>query len=164
MPIVMKYPATAGGAQIQGNVSLDDDHKGWILINTLQFGGGNPITFQEGTTNRTPGTYIAFSDISLHRAVDVASWGLVQELFTGKAQDVQIDFIGQWGSWLTLMLHGCLVSGYSMGGGEAPTESLTLNFLKVDYQENGLTPDNQEANGTASYDRTKSAKANAGGS
>jgi type VI secretion system secreted protein Hcp len=58
--------------------------------------------------------------------------------------------------YLQFTLTNCLVSGYSLSsGGDRPTESVQLNFTKVEFKNTGMGAANETGSpDTASYDMT----------
>jgi type VI secretion system secreted protein Hcp len=72
-------------------------------------------------------------------ATDVASTKLLNEAYQGEGKDCQIDFCktdkGKLEVYLTVTMNNTMISGHSFSsGGDRPTESLSLNFTKVEFK------------------------------
>ena len=83
------------------------------------------------------------SEVVVTKATDVSSTKMLNEAYQGEGQKVQIDFCktdkGKLEVYLTLNLENCMISGYSVsGGGDRPSESLSLNFTKIEFKNTGM--------------------------
>jgi type VI secretion system secreted protein Hcp len=132
--IYLKY-----GDKIKGEVTAEG-HVDWVELNSLQFGTGRGIGNPTGTSaSRETGT-VNVSEIVVTKMNDVSSEPLFRESLDGKAVTAEIDLTksndaGGFETYLKLTLTECLISGYSMSsGGDKPTESLSLNFTKIEYK------------------------------
>jgi type VI secretion system secreted protein Hcp len=66
----------------------------------------------------------------------------MQEALVGVGQPCEIHLVETGADkleiYLTVKLTNCLVSGYSMSsGGDRPSESLSINFTKIEYTYQG---------------------------
>ena len=153
MPIYMKY------GDIKGNVT-SGDHKEWIELNSCQFGTGRPMTMASGgSTNREAGSTPNISEISVSKVNDDSSQQLFNESLVGEAVKTVIHFCqtskgGALQTYLELELTNCMISGYSMGsGGDRPSESLSLNFTKIQYKYTKFSGENKVGSpATSGYD------------
>jgi len=144
MAIYVKYtsPNITGGVTTKG-------YAGQFEVTSFQHGIGRGVgAATGGTTNREASTP-SVSEIVLSKNLDEASGALVKEAYSGagKATAV-ISFVRTDGgggvTYLEYTLTNVMLSGYSISsGGDKPTESISLNFTKI---ETKITP--QNADGT----------------
>ena len=81
------------------------------------------------------------SEITITKAQDTATIKLIDASFQGEGKTVNIDFCktdkGKLEVYLTYTLTNTMISGYSISsGGDRPSESLSLNFTKVEVKMN----------------------------
>ena len=133
--------------------STDARHSGEIVVESVAFGLSNAgsVSFAGGT-GAGAGT-VQFTDISFTKKLDKSSHGLMNACLTGnhiksavltcrKAGGKQEDFY-------KVTLADVLVTGYSLNsGGDLPTESVSLNFTKVDWEYFVQRPDGSMAPGS----------------
>lgn len=121
MPIYLKY------GDIKGDVT-ESGHTDWIELSSAQFG-----TFRYEPGRPTGHT---IEEIVATKGSDRASQPLMRESLGGKATAATIDFAERNGHvYLAVNMTGTLISSWSVsGGGDRPTESLTLNFTKVEFK------------------------------
>jgi type VI secretion system secreted protein Hcp len=56
---------------------------------------------------------------------------------TGKSVEATIDLVSEGSVYLRVTMKGTLISSYQISGsGDKPTESLTLNFTEVVFEQN----------------------------
>lgn len=127
--------------KIKGEVTAEG-HKDWIDLGSFQWGVGRGIGAPTGSTKDRESSAPSVSEITVSKSLDSASVLLLQEALTGKAVTVEIDFVktgeGQLETYLKFTLTNTLISGYSMSsGGDRPSESLSLNFTKIEMKEMG---------------------------
>ena len=116
--------------------SADDKHKGEIDIESFSWG-----LSQSGSGNRGTGLgtgKVDIADISIMKKVDKASPTLMLACANGKHIAKGKLTVRKAGEnpleYLTVDLESVLVSSYQVsgsGGGEVPSESISLNFVKV---------------------------------
>lgn len=115
-------------------------HKEWIEIQSLQFGVGRGISSGVGGGSKREATAPSVSEITLTKTMDIASNLLLKEALGGKAVDVKIELTqtdnsGKHVAFLKYILTDTVISSYSIStGGDRPSESLSLNFTKVDSE------------------------------
>jgi type VI secretion system secreted protein Hcp len=140
MAAYLKY-----GTDIKGE-SLAEGHKGtdgWMEVNSVQWGCGRAISTPVGASSKREASSPSISEITLTKLMDSTSPKLAKEALVGKAVDLAtIELVetgeGQLETYLTLELTNCMVSGYSYSsGGGRPSESLTLNFTKINMTYQG---------------------------
>ena len=143
MPIYMDYNNNA----IKGGVTAGD-YKGWIEVNSFQWGVGRGISSRTGNTAEREASAPSVSEIVVTKTLDAASPLLCQEdLNNSKGVDVKIFFVrtgsnNKQEAYLKFTLNNTLISGYSISsGGDRPTESISLNFTKFLYDYSPMKPD-----------------------
>ncbi len=80
------------------------------------------------------------TEFLLIKKQDSASVHLIQASLAGQAATAIIDYTRADGSvYLELTMTETLISGYSVSGsGGKPTESISLNFTKVEFKNVGM--------------------------
>jgi type VI secretion system secreted protein Hcp len=128
----MKYDTIQGDATAEG-------HEKWIELNSCQWGVGRGISSPTGGSNDRESSAPSVSEVVVTKATDVASTKLLNEAYQGEGKDVTIDFCktdkGKLEVYLTITMNNTMISGHSISsGGDRPTESLSLNFTKVEFK------------------------------
>lgn len=139
------------------------NHVGWLAVNSVQMGVGRGISSSTGGSDRETSNP-SFSEITLSRAVDIASTNLfAQAIYGQKIGDTcTLDFIQTGGTgaevqiYMQLILTNPIISAYSISsGGDRPSESISINFTKIIYKytqfKQGGTPTPADPKG---YDLT----------
>jgi type VI secretion system secreted protein Hcp len=132
MPIYMNYN------DIKGDVTADG-HDKWIELNSFQWGVGRGISSPTGASADREASAPSISEIVVTKATDVSSPKLLDDAYHGEGVKVVIDFCktdkGKLEVYMTYTLEDCMISGYSLSsGGERPSESLSLNFTKIEFK------------------------------
>ena len=135
MAAYLKY-----GAEIKGE-SQAEGHKGsdgWMEINSFQWGCGRGISTPVGASAKREASAPSVSEITVTKQMDSTSPKLAKEALVGKAVDAEIHLVetgaDKLETFLTVKLTNCMISGYSVSsGGDRPSESLSLNFTKIEY-------------------------------
>ncbi|HEY0419021.1 MAG TPA: type VI secretion system tube protein Hcp [Acetobacteraceae bacterium] len=143
MPIYMKYAALKGDVTAEG-------HKDWIELNSFQWGVGRGISSPTGASNDRESSAPSVSEITVTKAQDVSTIDVLNEAYVGEGKDVTIDFCktdkGKLEVYLSYILTSTMISGYSISaGGDRPSESLSLNFTKVECKMNQMDETNAGA-------------------
>ncbi|QCN99569.1 type VI secretion system tube protein Hcp (plasmid) [Azospirillum argentinense] len=144
MAIYVKYEG------IEGDVT-HEAHKKWVDVNSMQFGVGRTISTPTGRASNREASSPAISEITLTRDLDKSSTKWFQESVSGsKGKAVQIDLVatGNPGeTYMTYKLENVLVSGYSIAanGSGRPTETISLNFTKIEIAYTARDTDNTGA-------------------
>ncbi len=141
MAIYLKLDGVSGDATQQ-------DHKEWITLNSFQWGVGRGISTPVGDTARREASQPSVSEVTVTKIADVSSSQLFVEAVTGtnaKLVKIHLTRTGSPGdTYLEFILTDTLVSGYSMSsGGDQPSESLSLNFTKIEFNYTPFTADNK---------------------
>ena len=134
MPIYMNYDSLA----IKGDVT-EEGHKDWIELSSFQWGVGRGISTPTGGAADRESSAPSVSEITVSKSQDAASNKLLNEALQGEGKTVIIDFAktdkGKLEVYLTYTLTNCMISGYSVSsGGDRPSESLSLNFTKIEFK------------------------------
>src|SRR5574342_107711 len=125
--------------------SSDDKHKGQIEIESWSWGVSNSGSMASG--GGAGAGKVQFQDFHFTKTVDKSSPKLMQAVATGehlrtvdltvrKAGGTQMDYY-------VIHLEDVIISSYSTSGGstEAPTESVSFNFQKIEIQYLPINPD-----------------------
>jgi type VI secretion system secreted protein Hcp len=130
MAIYLKY------GDIDGDVT-EPAYRTYIELMSVQFGQGRP-THSSDSPQASPNV----SEIVVTKEADSASARLASESVAGQGVPAIIDFVRDDGSVsLRLEMSGTMISSYQRSGsGDNPTESLTLNFTRMEYKNNPGTP------------------------
>ncbi len=163
MAAYLKY-----GTAIKGE-SIAEGHKGadgWMEINSVQWGVGRGISTPTGSSSKREASAPSVSEVVVSKMMDSTGPLLCQEALIGKAVEAEIHLVetgeNKLETFLTIKLTNCMVSGYSMSsGGDRPSESITLNFTKVEYTYQGYDDQHKvdtSKKQTCSYDVTAAKK------
>lgn len=151
MAIYLKYDGIDGDA-------THENHQKWIDIQSMDFGLGRSIGTPAGSTANREASEPSVGEITLAKVMDTASPKLLTEAATGaagKTVNIHLVSTGSPGNtYAEYTLTNALISSYSVStGGDRPTESISINFTKIEFK---LTPyDNTNKAGTpvtVSYD------------
>ncbi len=133
MAIYMKY------GDIKGQTTTDG-FKDWITLGSCQMGASRGIASAKGKGANREGSEPSISEIVVTKEWDAASSSkLFEESVSGEmSRKVEIVFTTTSGkkqeTFLIVKLEDTGISGYSLssGGEGKPTESVSLNFAKVE--------------------------------
>ena len=140
--ILMNFATTIKGA------SDIQDHKNWIVVDSLQFGVGRSISSVGGGSDRETSNP-SFAEVACSKSTDIASADLYFQAIAGKSLGkCEIHFLQTHGTdgkgqvYLKIELEDAIISSYSTSsGGERPSESFSINFTKISYQYNAYDGD-----------------------
>ena len=154
MALYMKYGSVKGAVTTDG-------YKDSIELNSFQWGASRHIgTAARGSTTREH-SEPNLSEITVTKLQDVSSPKLFLDAVAGKMDNkVTISFTtttkGKVEKFLTFELENVGLSHYSLSsGGEAPMESLSLNFTKISKTFTGHDPGISGSPETVGYDLTQ---------
>ena len=142
---------------IDGDVTTDG-YKNWIELNSFQYGVSRAVSSGAGGNTRESSAP-NISEIVVTKYFDKASAKLYQDSVAG-AFDTKVQIKmntttkNKTETFLTFDLSDCGVSSYSLStGGDNPSESLSLNFLKIMVTPTPLDKSGQIKKGdVVSYD------------
>ena len=134
MAIYMNYNSLSP----KGDVT-EGGHKDWVELSSIQWGVGRGISSPTGASADRESSAPSVSEVTVTKTQDVATIGLLTAAYQGDGVPVQIDFTrtnkDTQDVFLTIELTNVMISGYSMSsGGDRPTESLSLNFTKIEVK------------------------------
>lgn len=126
---------------VDGNVTAKGYEK-WIEVNSFQFGSGRGISTPTGGAENREASAPSVSEVVVTKLMDKASPKLFEQALIGsdgKKVKIVITRTGKEMSELCMYkFENTLVSGYSVSsGGDAPSESISLNFTKFEYSYTG---------------------------
>lgn len=157
MAIYMKFGSVNGAVTTKG-------FEKWIELHSLQWGVGRAVgSAARGSTTRES-SEPSISELTITKAMDIASNGLFADAVGGDfSNTVTLKLTTTTKDTVTTFLKYELsdtgLSGYSVSsGGEAPMETLSLNFTKVMITYTGLNTKTSGAPDTVGYDLTKMSK------
>ena len=142
MPIYMKYTGIEGDVTAEG-------HEKWIECGSFQWGVGRGISSPTGASADRESSAPSVSEITLTKAQDAATVKVLDAAFQGEGVAVTIDFTktdkGKLETYLAYTLTNTMISGYSISsGGDRPSESLSLNFTKVECKLTSMDAKNAD--------------------
>ena len=145
MPIYMNYDSLA----VKGDVTAQG-WVGWIELNSFQFGVGRGIASPTGGSADRESSAPSVSEITVTKDQDSSTGPLVTAALQGEGVTVIIDFVktssGSLSKYMEYTLTNAMISGWSTSsGGDRPSESISLNFTKIQ-----VDPTTLDATGTAS--------------
>lgn len=153
MPIYMNYDSLA----IKGDVT-EEKHKDWIEVNSFQWGVGRGISSPTGGSADRESSAPSISEIVVTKPTDLSSTKLLDATLQGEGKTVIIDFCktdkANLEVYMTYTLTNTMISGYSLSsGGDRPSESLSLNFTKIEFKNIPMGQANDAASPeTVAYD------------
>ncbi len=110
--------------EIKGDVT-ESAHRGWIELTSAQFG-----QTRAGVGSHSP----APREIVVTKTTDSSSPLLHGAAMRGAGVFAVIDFTrGDGGVYLRIEMTDAMISSFFISGGQDATESLTLNFAKVEF-------------------------------
>jgi type VI secretion system secreted protein Hcp len=155
MAIYMNYQGIKGSSTATGYSDL-------IVLNSFQFGAGRAITAAHSAGAAREASAPQVSEITVTKSMDKASPKLFAETVTGGLQNgVDIHFTTTTANkvteFLVYKLANVGLSGYSVsvGADGIPSESLSLNFTKIEMRFTGTGLDASGSPATAGYDLTQ---------
>ena len=116
-----------------------EQHKKWLDISSMQWGVGRAISTPSGAAMNREASEPSVSEVTLTKQMDVSTTKLFEMACVGnKGKPVTIDLVttGSPGDiYMQYKLTDAMVSGYSVStGGDRPSESLSLNFTKIEMK------------------------------
>ncbi|HZZ36881.1 MAG TPA: type VI secretion system tube protein Hcp [Caulobacteraceae bacterium] len=119
--------------------SKDPGHQNWIELESWSFGASQPGSMASATGGAGAGK-VSVHDIHVTKHMDKASPLLQQAAATGRHFPKVLLAVrkagGQQQPYMTYTLENVFISGISAGGGGggAPTESISMNFTKIEMR------------------------------
>jgi len=120
MPVYMQYET------ITGDVT-ENKHTGWVDVDSFSLGIGRSINTPVGSTAKREVASPSVSEIQISKKLDISSYRWLEESLYGQKD-------GNLETYATYIFTNCLVSSYSVaGGGGGSTESVSINFTKLEF-------------------------------
>lgn len=123
---------------IEGDVTAEGYEKK-VEVNSFQYGIGRGIGSPAGGSKDRESSAPSISEIVVTKPMDSSSFKIMDAACEGTGKKVKVRFAmtapgtGTLADYLTYDLDQVLVSGYSVSsGGDQPTESISLNFTKIE--------------------------------
>jgi type VI protein secretion system component Hcp len=120
-----------------GGDSKHAKHKGWIVADGCTIPTTRPETqtTMGKVTDRTRSN-LEFEDVTLKKAMDMASPGLMTWNLKGDGRKVVIHFTDEIDWFLELTLHNTILTKLEIDADRegTATESLSLDFTKIEYR------------------------------
>ena len=121
--------------------SIISEHADWITIASFQWGVGRAISQSGGGADRRTSNP-SFSEVTLAKSMDKASTELWRQATCGESLGkATIHFIETSGAdskiqaYYEIILHDAIVTAFSSSsGGDRPSESISINFTKVEHK------------------------------
>jgi type VI secretion system secreted protein Hcp len=137
----MKYDTIAGDVTAEG-------HEKWIELNSFQYGIGRGISSPVGASADRESSAPSVSEIVVTKANDISSPKLFHESLEGEGKEVKIHLCktdkGKVESYNEYTLTNTMISGFSVSsGGDRPSESLSLNFTKIEFKNTDMAAANE---------------------
>jgi type VI secretion system secreted protein Hcp len=153
MAIYMKFGDIEGELDVEG-------FKKWIQVDSMQWGVGRGISPPTRGANQRESSEPSVSEIVVTKRMDSTSGLLLKESLMGKGVKVELQIVQTGGNTVTPFqkyeLTATMVSGYSIStGGDVPSESLSLNFAKIESKYLKVAADQSpQAGAIVMYDLT----------
>ena len=153
MAIFMKFGAVEGPVTTKG-------YEKWTELTSFQFGVGRGIGSAMAGGSGRESSAPSIREIVVNKIMDVSSPGLWKDATAGEVNTtVSIFFTrtsaGETIDFLSYELIDCGLSGYSVSsGGDMPTESLSMNFAKINWTLKYPASDGTTTPSTQGYDLT----------
>jgi len=147
MPIYMNVDGVTGSVTAAG-------HEKWIELDSCHLGVNRHITNPTGKGVNREASVPAVNEITCTKVQDDASTNLFKLSLWGEGKTVKIDFCktdqNQFQPYLQLELTNTLISSYDVSGHSGgapgaeprPTETLSLNFTKIQFTTIPMDPEN----------------------
>lgn len=132
---------------IKGNVSAKD-HDKWIELSSCSFSASRGIGSPTGRSADRKASVPSITELLITKECDESSALLFQAALVGEGKKVVIHYVRTSDSVLEVFLEvtisNALVSHFSTNStGENPSESISLNFTKIEYKFTPFTPDHR---------------------
>jgi len=142
MPIYMEIEGVKGDVTAEG-------HKDWIEVQSFQWGVGRGITTPVGGSKDREASAPSVSEIVVTKVSDMASANLMRDALWGEGKKIKIDFCktdkDKFEPYYQFELEEAMLSGYSVSsGGDRPTESLSINFTKITFNDITMGSKNED--------------------
>jgi type VI secretion system secreted protein Hcp len=156
--ILLKFAKAINGDSVVAG------HEKWITCSSIQLGVGRAISASGGGADRETSNP-SFSELTITKSTDIASADLFMQAVCGMSLGkAEIHFLQTGGAdkkqqvYLKIELEDAIVSSYSTSsGGDRPSESLSINFVKISYQYDAFSGDKITTGTPKKWDLVKNA-------
>ena len=154
MAIFMKFGDKKGDVDTK-------QYAGWIMCHSFQFGSGRGISSATASGGNRQGSHASVSEVTITKQLDPATLHLWRNSLDGDLKttvDISFTVADQDNTeYLHVTLWDTGVSGFSMSsGGDRPSESISLNFSKIEIKDTSKKADGTAGDNLAiTYDLTK---------
>jgi type VI secretion system secreted protein Hcp len=139
-PIPSASAAADNFIQIEGinGEATDSVHQqsGWIELESWSFGVTNSGTSEAGTG--AGAGKVKFSDFTFTKTIDSTSPKLFEDCAAGShfpSVTIELNNVGASQGYLTITLTNVFISSFNTSGNsENPSETVTLNYEKIQYE------------------------------
>jgi len=151
MAIYMQFGSVKGKVTTKG-------YEDWIELGSFQFGVGRGVSSPHGSSSDREASAPSVSEITVSSQMDASSNPLFTDAVAGVFKSTVIIAMTTTGQgavqeFVRYTLSSCGLSGYSVSsGGDRPSESMSLNFTKVEIKYTTYDKDNNPSPNTVSYD------------
>lgn len=133
------------GAEIKGE-SGDENHSEWIEINSISFGISQPASSAASQGGSKPEGRSVHSDIVFTKMYDASSPKLSLACAGGKRVDEAVFELcraaGEKVCYLKVTIKNGFISSWSVGGGgDIPSESVSIAYTEIEWEYKQLNPD-----------------------
>lgn len=131
---------------IKGDVTAEG-YSEWIELTSVQWGVGRAISAPVGGASDREASAPSFSELTTTKMSDKTSPLLLAEAAVGRGKLVEIHFTrtdggGKLFAYQKIKLYNVMFSGFSQSsGGDRPSESLSLNYTKIEFRYIPTAPD-----------------------
>jgi len=143
-------------AEIKHGESIASTHPGsknWIEIGSIRFGAGRSISTPTGMASKREASLATVSEVTLTKLADSTTPLIFQEAVVGKPglSELELTQTGTAGEahiFMKIKLTDAMISSHSISSsGDRPQESLSLNFVKIEVEYQGLDHAGKVASG-----------------
>ena len=133
MAVFMKFGDKKGDVDTK-------EYKGWIQCESFQFGSGRGIASAAASGSNRQGSHASVSEVTVSKHLDPSSLPLWRNSLDGDLK-TKVEFAftradQDNSEYLHVTLWDTGVSGWSMSsGGERSSESVSLNFAKIELKD-----------------------------
>jgi type VI secretion system secreted protein Hcp len=130
--IYMQYEGLEGEVTAAG-------YAGWVELSSLQWGLSRNVATPTGSSADREASAPSFSEIATAKLADKATPRLFGEAVAGEGKTVEIHFTMSGGDgtpfvYQIIKLYNVMVSSFAQSsGGDRPSESLSLNYTKIEF-------------------------------
>jgi type VI secretion system secreted protein Hcp len=140
MAIYMKVEGIDGAVTEKG-------HEKWIALDSTSMGAARAVASPTGVSAKRDVTDLSFSEIQISKSYDAASPKLFSWVAAKEGKKVEFHFTSGSDVTTEIILQDVLASSYSFssGGEGKPSESMSLNYTKIEIKHTPADQKNKAA-------------------